>query len=164
MPLIENECRDNLLDRLGDRLEKFRIAAAIPEARRGEATRTDVLVLSGAGRNLPIEIKRHFHPDLWTAAATQLQGYASDPGAAGMGIYLVFWFGDVVQSTPARPDRRNKPTSAEELEAMLVEGLDADLVDRTDIIVFDVSNPAAKGPAKTVKPASGRRRKPNEPW
>jgi hypothetical protein len=162
-PLIENECRDNLLDRLGDRLEKFRIAAAIPEARRGEATRTDVLVLSGAGRNLPIEIKRHFHPDLWTAAATQLQGYASDPGAAGIGIYFVFWFGDVVQSTPARPDGRNKPTSAEELEAMLVEGLDADLVDRTDVIVFDVSNPGATRPAKTVKPASARRRKPNKP-
>lgn len=162
-PLIENECRDNLLDRLGDRLEKFRIAAAIPEARRGEATRTDVLVLSGAGRNLPIEVKRHFHPHLWTAAATQLQGYASDPGAAGMGIYLVFWFGDVVQSTPARPGGRNKPTSAEELEAMLVEGLDADLVGRTDVIVFDVSNLAAKKPAKAVKPASARRRKPNEP-
>ncbi|MET3970676.1 MULTISPECIES: hypothetical protein [Bradyrhizobium] len=63
-----------------------------------------------------------------------------------MGIYLVFWFGDVVQATPAHPNGPNKPTSAEELEGMLVEGLDADLVDRTDIIAFDVSNPTAKRP------------------
>lgn len=150
-PLVENECRDNLLDRLGDRLEKYRIAEVIPEARRGEATRTDVLVLSGAGRNLPIE-KRHFHPDVWTAAATQLQHYASDPGADGMGTHLVFWFGNSVKSTAVRPDGRSRPNSAEEMEAMLIEDLDADLVDRTDVIVFDVSNPAAKM-TKAVKPS-----------
>ncbi|TFV27736.1 MULTISPECIES: hypothetical protein [Bradyrhizobium] len=89
-------------------------------------------------------MKRHFHPDVWTAAATQLQHYASDPGADGMGIYLVFWFGNSVKSTAVRPDGRGRPNSAEEMEAMLIEDLDADLVDRTDVIVFDVSNPAAK--------------------
>ena len=52
-PLIENECRDHLLDRLRDRLKKYQIAAALPEARRGAETRADVLMLTGAGRNSP---------------------------------------------------------------------------------------------------------------
>lgn len=54
-----------------------------------------MLVLSGAGRNLPLEAKRHSHPDVWIAAGTQLQRYASDQGADGQGVYIVFWFGDV---------------------------------------------------------------------
>lgn len=38
-PLIENECRNYLLDRLRDRLAKYQIAAAMLEAARGEGTR-----------------------------------------------------------------------------------------------------------------------------
>ena len=154
-PLVENECRDNLLDRLRDRLDKYRIAGAAPEARRGEGRRTDALVFSGAGRNIPIEIKRHFHPDVWIAPETQLQGYASDPGADGLGIYLVFWFGNDVEPTPARPDGQRKPSSNEEMEAMLTAGLASDLAARTDVIVFDVSDSNAKKPMKRGK-RSGR--------
>ena len=139
-PRVENECRDHLLDRLRDRLEKYRIAAAVPEARRGEGTRTDMLLLTGAGRNLPIEAKRHFNPDLWVSASTQLQNYATDPGADGFGIYLVFWFGDVWSSTPPRPDGGARPISAIELEAMLARDLPAYLQARTDVMVFDVSD------------------------
>jgi hypothetical protein len=142
-PLIENECRDHLLDRLRDRLRKYHVAAALPEARRGEETRADVLVLTGAGRNLPVEAKRHFHPDIWTAAATQLQGYAGAPGADGLGVYLVFWFGNDAHPTPARPDGQVGPATAAELEAILVGDLSADFRERTDVIVFDVSDPNA---------------------
>lgn len=39
-----------------------------------------MLMLTGAGRSLPVEAKRHFHPGLWIAASTQLQRYASAPG------------------------------------------------------------------------------------
>jgi hypothetical protein len=142
-PLIENECRDHLLDRLRDRLKKYQIAAALPEARRGAETRVDMLALTGAGRNLPVEAKRHFHPDIWVAAATQLQGYAATPGADGLGIYLVFWFGNDAHPTPARPDGSAGPSSGAELEAMLITDLPADLRYRTDVVVFDVSNPSA---------------------
>jgi len=100
-PLIENECRDRLLNRMRDRLKIYQIAAALPEARRRDETRADVLMLTGAGRNFPIEAKRHFHKDVWIAASTQLQGYASDPGADGLGLYLVFWFGNDAGPTPA---------------------------------------------------------------
>jgi hypothetical protein len=142
-PLIENECRDHLLDRLRDRLKKYQIAAALPEARRGAETRADVLILTGAGRNLPIEAKRHFHPDIWVAAATQLQGYAAAPGADGLGVYLVLWFGNDAHPTPARPDGSAGPSSGAELEKMLIADLPADLSDRTDVVVFDVSDPSA---------------------
>jgi hypothetical protein len=142
-PLIENECRDHLLDRLRDRLKKYHVAAALPEARRGEETRTDILMLTGAGRNLPVESKRHFHPEIWTAAATQLQGYAAAPGADGLGVYLVFWFGNDAHPTPGRPDGQVGPATGAELEAMLVGDLSADLRERTDVIVFDVSDPSA---------------------
>jgi hypothetical protein len=131
-----------------DRLKNCKIAAALPEARRAEETRADVLILTGAGRNLPVEAKRHFHPDIWGAAATQLQGYAAAPGADGLGVYLVFWFGNDAFPTPARPDGNAGPTTGAEMEAMLVGDMPADLRARTDVIVFDVSDPSASGVKK----------------
>jgi hypothetical protein len=155
-PRIENECRDHLLERLQDRLKPYRIAAAVPEARRGEETRADMLMLTGAGGNLPLEAKRHFHPDIWTAASTQLQGYAAAEGADGRGIYLVFWFGNEASPTPARPDGSDGPRSARELETMLVGDLAPHLCARTDVIVFDVSDPEAPGTAAPRKKRSSK--------
>jgi hypothetical protein len=66
-PQIENEDRDRLLELLRVRLERYGIVASLPEARRGENTRADVLLLSHAGKNLPIEAKRHYNKELWTA-------------------------------------------------------------------------------------------------
>ncbi len=153
-PKIENQCRDLLLDRLRDRLGPYKIAAALPEARRGEETRSDVLILSGAGSNLPLEAKRHFHPDVWTAAATQLRGYAEQEGADGHGIYLVFWFGNDAAPTPARPDGACGPSTAVEFERMLGELLPPPLHPLTDMVVFDVSRPTA---AKAAGPRRKRR-------
>jgi hypothetical protein len=143
-PRVENECRDHLLDRLNDRLRPYMIAAALPESRRANETRVDVLILTFAGRNLPIEVKRHFHPDIWGAASTQLQGYAEDEGADGFGIYLVFWFGNAASPTPARRDGGEGPTSAAELEGMLIDDLQGELRSRTDVTVFDVSDAKSK--------------------
>jgi hypothetical protein len=155
-PLIENECRDRLLNRMRDRLKIYQIAAALPEARRRDETRADVLMLTGAGRNFPIEAKRHFHKDIWIAASTQLQGYTSDPGADGLGLYLVFWFGNDAGPTPARPDGGTGPTSGAELEAMLIADLPTDLRNRTDVIVFDVSDPSASGLKKPRQKRAAR--------
>jgi len=158
-PLVENQCRDRLLDRLRDRLKKYGIAAAVPEARRGEETRTDMLIFSGAGRNLPIEVKRHFHQDIWIAASTQLQDYTADPGADGFGIYLVFWFGNGEGPTPARSDGSVGPMSAAELEPMLAGDLSPEVRTRTDVIVFDVSSPHTAGLRKPRRrrPPQGKR-------
>jgi hypothetical protein len=147
-PLIENHCRNHLLDRLRDRLSKYGIAAALPETRRVNDTRADMVILTGAGRNLPIEAKRHFHKDIWLAASTQLQGYAADSGADGFGIYLVFWFGNDAGQTPSRPDGSAGPTSAIEMEAMLIGDLPAEIKNTTDVVVFDVSKSQASGLGK----------------
>lgn len=144
-PRVENICRDRVLERLDDRLQPYRITAAIPEAQRGHGTRADILILCGAGANLPVEVKRHYHADVWTAASTQLQGYANAPQADGFGIYLVLWFGVGVQNTPTRSDRRAAPTTAKELEARLIDDLPDNLKSTTSIIVFDVERPYRAG-------------------
>ncbi|MAW86283.1 MAG: hypothetical protein CMJ42_07125 [Phyllobacteriaceae bacterium] len=139
-PQIENEDRDRLLELLRPQFEKYGVAASLPEARRGENTRADVLLLSHAGNNLPIEAKRHYNAELWTAATSQLAGYASDAQACGFGIYLVFWFGTEFR-TPARGDGADVPESAEALEEMLTEDLPVEMKDKLTVVVLDVSRP-----------------------
>lgn len=139
-PRIENEDRDRLLEVLRPRFERYHIVDSMPEAQRGENTRADVLLLSHAGKNLPIEAKRHTNRELWTAPLEQLMGYAADSNAHGFGIYLVFWFGKEFP-VPARTDRRAKPETAGELETMLIDDLPVHLRDKISIVVLDVSRP-----------------------
>lgn len=140
-PQIENEDRDRLLELMRVRLERYGIVASLPEARRGENTRADVLLLSHAGKNLPIEAKRHYNKELWTAPLGQLNGYASDAGADGYGIYLVFWFGTEF-SVPPRGDGQQAPSSAEALEAMLLGDIPTRFKGKLEVVVLDVSRPA----------------------
>jgi hypothetical protein len=139
-PQIENEDRDRLLELIRPRFERYGIAASLPEARRGENTRADILMLSHSGKNLPIEAKRHYNGELWTAASTQLAGYAADSGACGFGIYLVFWFGAEFKA-PKRDDGADSPESAGALEAMLVDDLPLHLKEKLSVVVLDVSRP-----------------------
>ncbi|WP_267347156.1 hypothetical protein [Sphingomonas sp. GM_Shp_2] len=156
-PKVENVARDLTLNRLQDRLAKYQIAVTASEARRAEGTRADILVVSGAGRNLPVEAKRHYHADLWDAAAGQLQGYAADEGADGYGILLVFWYGDL-EPLPARTDGA-VPASAAELEELLAADLPPNLRAKTDIVVLDASAPERRKPkpAKAAGPAAGKK-------
>lgn len=147
-PLVENACRDHLLGRLRDRLKPYRVTAALPETRRADETRADVVLLSGAGRNLPIEAKRHFHEAIWDAASTQLQGYAAAPEADGYGIYLVFWFGNAAAPTPSRADGAPGPQTAKAMAKMLADDLPSALRARTSVVVLDVSDPLAAADAK----------------
>lgn len=156
-PKVENVARDITLNRLQDRLAKYRIAIAGAEVRRAAGTRADVLAVTGAGRNLPIEAKRHYHADLWDAAAGQLQGYAADEGADGYGILLVFWYGDV-EPTPPRADGQVSTTAAE-LEAFLVGDLSPELRARTDIVVLDVSAPERARPKPKKADVAARPKK-----
>lgn len=137
-PQIENEDRDRLLELLNLRFERYGIVAAAPEARRRDNTRADMLLLSYLGQNVPIEAKRHYNPELWTAPNTQLRGYASDEGATGYGVYLVFWFGTEFP-VPRHPAGLAAPQSAEELEAMLIADLPPDMAKTTAVVVLDVS-------------------------
>lgn len=149
-PQIENEDRDRLLELFKVRLQQYGVVASMPEARRGENTRADVLLLSHAGKNLPIEAKRHYNPQLWTAAEEQLAGYAADEGAFGYGVYLVFWFGTEYR-TPARRDRKKPPASAEDLEAMLRSDLPSTLEGKISVVVLDVSRSETTTKPKPVR-------------
>ncbi|MDO9336123.1 MAG: hypothetical protein Q7T61_06960 [Caulobacter sp.] len=142
-PREENDCRDLLLDRLRDRLARFGIGAnrALPETRRRNDRRADVLLIGEDTANLPVEAKRHMHSKLWTAAGSQLKDYARSPGSGGHGVYLVFWFGRDAGSTPAPPQGTPAVTNAKELEVVLLAHLRPELRPLTDIIVIDLTPP-----------------------
>ena len=112
----------------------------MPSRRAGTADdkRSDIR-LSFDSFNVPVEIKRSCHLDLWTAMRNQLLvKYARDPGADGFGIYLVFWFGQDCRCKPTAL-KGWVPADADELEARLTEQLSGPERSRILVCVIDVS-------------------------
>jgi predicted NACHT family NTPase len=145
-PRPEEACRDTLVDRLRTRLAPHGISVE-PEGHMVGDKRADISVAM-PGRKILCELKRDYHPDVWTAAEQQLDRfYAHDPEAGGFGVYLVFWFGRKRPSPiPAVPGGRPKPNSAEEMELMLRDLLPADYRGRIAILVIDAAGPPAAKP------------------
>ena len=86
---------------------------------------------------------------VWDAATDQLSAkYPADSQAKGRGAYIVLWFGNVpgVPETqrPAHPDGLGPPQTREELRRMLQEHLPEAKSSLIDVLVIDVSQPAAK--------------------
>ena len=136
-PKPENACRDYLLFDLGLRMKPFG-ALIQAEVRYADDKRSDMSVSFG-GFNVPVEIKRSCHRDLWSAMKSQLIAkYTVDPGADGRGIYVVFWFGDTEHCRPT-PGYGSPPKSAIDLENQLRDTLSADEKLRIAICVIDVS-------------------------
>ena len=130
----ENACRDALLSRLRDRLPPA--VDAQPEGEYADDQRADVRVACG-DFNVPVEVKKSSHRDLWSAIRRQLMArYTTDPATGGYGIYLVFWFG--ADSVAPPPDGR-RPRSADELEERLTASLSAAEARRISVCVVDVS-------------------------
>lgn len=140
-PKIENVCRDQVLTIIRPRLERYAIDLSLSEAQRAGGRRADILLATGAGRNLPVEAKRHSNSELWTAVSEQLQDYADDPRADGFGIYLVFWFGLSAGKLPKVPSGIAEPSDAIGLERTLKKMLSLDQQERFDVIVLDVEPP-----------------------
>ena len=103
--------------------------------------RCDIVVLQVPTRLLPIEVKHHYHPDLWTAWRTQLDAmYASDVRAGGYGISCVLWSGVVGnRRTPSHPDGKTQPSSASELQAALTSLIPTVDRERLCVAVVDIS-------------------------
>ena len=133
----EDACRDNLLSDLQNRLEQLDIDAQ-PEGRYTNDKRSDIRVYFG-GSNVPVEIKKNSHQELWSAPRNQLIAqYTIDPNTDGYGIYLVFWFGkDRTQPPPSG----TRPTNAEDLQERLEATLSPDEVRKISVCVIDVSRP-----------------------
>ena len=140
-PKPENGCRDALLSDLRRELTPLGIDAA-KEGSYADDKRSDIRVACG-GFNIPVEIKRSCHRELWSAMRTQLIAkYTRDPGADGYGIYLVFWFGGAEGCRPT-PRAGPKPKSATELQEALLDTLSAAERRKISICVIDVSKPEA---------------------
>jgi hypothetical protein len=136
----ENDCRDALLSDLKTRLGSLGIDAE-REGNYAEDKRADIKVLFGGanGFNIPIEIKKDKHDDLWRAIHEQLiPKYVRDPGADGHGIYLVFWFGGEGMKPPLDG---KKLRSAAELEERLRQTLTQEESYRIQICVIDCALP-----------------------
>ena len=133
----EDACRDNLLSDLQDRLKQLDIDAQ-PEGQYANDKRADIRV-SCRDFQVPIEIKRNVHRDLWSAPRNQLIAqYTIDPNTDGYGIYLVFWFGkDRTQPPPSG----TRPANSEELKTRLEATLSPDEARKISVCVIDVSRP-----------------------
>lgn len=135
-PKPENDCRDALLSDLKERIGKLRVDAQ-KEGYYVEDKRSDIKVSFGgaSGFNVPIEIKKDSHKDLWSAIQEQLVArYVRDPGTDGYGIYLVFWFGGKGMQPP-RDGRKLR--TATELEDHLRRTLEPEDKRRILVCVID---------------------------
>ncbi len=135
-PKPENDCRDILLSDLRERMGRLGVDA-IKEGYYADEKRADIRLSSGGtqGFNLPIEIKRDSHPDLWRAIREQLiERYTRDPGSDGFGIYLVFWFGG--KGMPL-PQEGKKPRNAADLELRLRSTLTKEEARHINVVVID---------------------------
>ena len=151
-PKPENNCRDALLTAL----TALRLPGVDldPEASHASGWRSDIRARCG-DFNVPIEIKRDRHRDLWRALRSQLIGqYTTDPATSGYGTCVVLWFGDGKVQTP--PDG-NRPRTSEELEERLVQDLTEDERRKISVIVLDVSKPTKPGRAVSPLAEAGVR-------
>ncbi len=133
-PKPENSCRDALLSDLRQRLPTG--VDAQPEGQYARDKRADMRV-SCLGFQVPVEVKKNSHRDLWSALRNQLIAqYANNPATDGYGIYLVFWFGkDRTQPPPSG----TRPESPQDLEKQLKATLSEDEARKISVCVIDVS-------------------------
>lgn len=133
-PKHEESCRDAMLSDLRLRLPQG--VDAQPEGQYARDTRADMRI-SFRNFQVPVEVKRSNHPDLWRACRTQLIGqYTRDPATDGYGIYLVFWFGE---NRTRRPPSGPHPTRPQVLQERLKESFSDEEARKISIKVIDVS-------------------------
>ena len=137
-PKPEDACRDSLLSDLQQHLALCGVDAQ-PEGRYADGKRADIRVSYGE-HDIPVEIKKSCHRDLWTAIRNQLIAqYTRSPGAGGYGIYLVFWFGNHAHCRPT-PDDKAPPKDAKELKLRLEESLTDAERRKISVCVIDVEH------------------------
>ena len=139
----EDTCRDALLAMMRSRLPDG--VDAQPEGQYAADKRADIRV-SSKSFNVPIEIKKNTHRNLWTAIEDQLIAkYTVDPETGGYGIYLVLWFGPSVDGYPRHATDGDRPGTPDELARRLSETLSFEQLRRVSVVVLDVTKPAMTG-------------------
>ena len=135
-PKPEESCRDALLAFIRPRLPSG--VDLQPEGTYAADARADIRASSKAF-NVPIEIKKNSHRDLWRAIRTQLiPKYTIDPATSGYGVYVVFWFG---AGKTIRTLDDSRPATPSELRQRLEAGLTDEEARKIYVVVLDVTKP-----------------------
>jgi hypothetical protein len=139
-PKREEVCSGLLAEDLQNRVQPHSLIVTV-EHHMVKDKECDLVVLQETERLLPIEVKHHYHAELWTAWHTQLDHlYTRDAKAGGLGIYLVLWSGEAKgQMMPKLPNGLTRPTSATELRAALESLIPQGDRHRLRIVVVDIS-------------------------
>ncbi len=138
-PKHEDHCRNALLSDLQQRLPQG--VDAQREGQYANDNRADIRVSYGDFQ-VPVEIKKNMHQDLWSAPRNQLIAqYTIDPDTDGYGIYLVFWFGEIDGRRTQPPPSGTQPTNPEELKKRLESTLSPNEARKISVCVIDVSRP-----------------------
>ncbi len=141
-PRPEHAYRDSLIGYLKPRLEPCGIDV-LREGSYANETRADIRI-AYQGFNVPVEIKKSCHRDLWSAIQTQLiEKYTIDPRAGGNGIYLVLWFGNTEHCRLTPPISGTTTAQPEELEERLKTSLSSPEKFKIQVCVIDVARPNA---------------------
>ena len=140
-PRPENNCRDTLLENLDRRLPNV---DAQPEGQYADDKRADIRIAC-RGFQVPVEIKKDSHPDVWSPVRNQLiERYTRNPDTGGYGIYLVLWFGK--KKTPPPPSGV-RPANPGDMKEKLEATLSQDQARKTSVCVIDVSRPEGSAAA-----------------
>lgn len=141
-PKHEESCSGFLAEDLQKRVQTHGLIVTV-EHHMVADKECDLVVLQGIERLLPIEVKHHYHPKLWTAWRTQLDRlYTRDAKAGGLGIYLVLWSEEAKdRMLPKLPDGLKRPASAAELRGALESLIPEEDRHRLRVIVVDIAEP-----------------------
>lgn len=138
LPKLEDDCRDALLSNLRRLLSAHGVSAE-PEGRYADEKRADIKVIA-TPHQIPIEIKREMHPDIWKAIPEQLIAkYGRELASDGYGIFMAFWFTGKLTAAPS--DGGTKPKSAQELQERLTATVPQELRHKIAVLVIDCSQP-----------------------
>ncbi len=138
-PRLENDCRDALLSDLKKVFGPLKVHAE-QEGAYAEHKRADIKVMYGANQ-IPIEIKRDSHRDVWKAVHEQLIAkYSRERGSDGYGVYIVFWFTGAFKNITAA-DGGHKPKTPHELQQRLTATVPRELKHKITVLVIDCAKP-----------------------
>lgn len=141
LPKLEVDCRNALLSDLKPLLNRIGVAAE-PEGIHADQTRADIKVIAPPYQ-IPIELKREMHPDLWKAISEQLVAkYGRETASEGYGIFIVFWFTGALKAAPR--DGGSKPKTPQELEERLSLTVPQHLRHKIAVLVVDCSKKKQK--------------------
>jgi hypothetical protein len=143
IPRDENRCRDRLAALIQGPLFDSYGVSRMTEADMPQSKRADLAFAHGT-KQLPMEVKGQWHPDVWDAANSQLASqYLIDWRSEGRGIYCVLWFGDVPFATGRRlkppPAGMASPSSAEQMRQKIIALIPDARRPFIDVYVLDLS-------------------------